>query len=79
MHRADGTLWIHSFAHGRTMYALKCDAADEFEVVEIARDRPESPALAADANDNSPCDSGQESTVQSSQTEKSGRRFGRSA
>ena len=34
MRRADGTLWIHSFAHGRTMYALKFDAADEFEAVE---------------------------------------------
>jgi hypothetical protein len=27
MRRADGTLWIHSFAHGRTVYDLKLDAA----------------------------------------------------
>jgi hypothetical protein len=27
MRRADGTPWIHSFAHGRTMYELKQDAA----------------------------------------------------
>jgi hypothetical protein len=27
MRRADGTLWIHSFAHGRTTYELKLDAA----------------------------------------------------
>ena len=26
MRRADGTPWIHSFAHGRTIYALKYDA-----------------------------------------------------
>ena len=26
MRRADGTLWIHSFAHGRTTYELKHDA-----------------------------------------------------
>jgi len=26
MRRADGTLWIHSFAHGRTTYDLKLDA-----------------------------------------------------
>jgi hypothetical protein len=26
MRRADGTLWIHSFAHGRTTYELKLDA-----------------------------------------------------
>src|SRR5262249_12980199 len=26
MRRADGTPWIHSFAHGRTIYALKHDA-----------------------------------------------------
>lgn len=26
MRRADGTLWIHSFAHGRTVYELKYDA-----------------------------------------------------
>jgi hypothetical protein len=26
MHRDDGTPWIHSFAHGRTIYALKYDA-----------------------------------------------------
>jgi hypothetical protein len=27
MRRADGSLWIHSFAHGRTVYELKLDAA----------------------------------------------------
>jgi hypothetical protein len=27
MRRADGTPWIHSFAHGRTIYDLKLDAA----------------------------------------------------
>jgi hypothetical protein len=27
MRRADGTPWIHSFAHGRTVYDLKLDAA----------------------------------------------------
>ena len=27
MRRADGSLWIHSFAHGRTIYELKHDAA----------------------------------------------------
>ena len=27
MRRADGTMWIHSFAHGRTIYELKVDAA----------------------------------------------------
>jgi hypothetical protein len=27
MRRADGTLWIHSFAHGRTTYEMKLDAA----------------------------------------------------
>ena len=26
MRRADGTPWIHSFAHGRTIYELKHDA-----------------------------------------------------
>jgi len=27
MHRTDGTLWIHSFAHGRTVYELKHNSA----------------------------------------------------
>ena len=27
MRRADGSMWIHSFAHGRTIYDLKLDAA----------------------------------------------------
>jgi hypothetical protein len=27
MRRADGTPWIHSFAHGRTIYELKLDAS----------------------------------------------------
>ena len=27
MRRADGTLWVHSFAHGKTVYELKLDAA----------------------------------------------------
>jgi hypothetical protein len=32
MRRADGSLWIHSFAHGRTVYELKLD----YEAVEKA-------------------------------------------
>jgi hypothetical protein len=34
MRRDDGGLCVHSFAHGRTMYALKWDATDEFDAVE---------------------------------------------
>jgi hypothetical protein len=42
MRRADGTPWIHSFAHGRTVYDLKFDAAalrgalDKAPVAEVA-------------------------------------------
>jgi hypothetical protein len=31
--RSDGSLWIHSFAHGRTTYELKYDAASVGEVL----------------------------------------------
>jgi hypothetical protein len=34
MRRADGTPWIHSFAHGRTIYELKHDAASVRAVME---------------------------------------------
>src|SRR4029077_6227860 len=34
MRRADGTPWIHSFAHGRTLYELKHDAASVREALE---------------------------------------------
>jgi hypothetical protein len=44
MLRADGTPWIHSFAHGRTVYELKLDAVS----VEAAlHDAPASEAAAA--------------------------------
>jgi len=33
MRRADGTPWIHSFAHGRIIYELKHDAASVREVI----------------------------------------------
>ena len=36
MRRADGTPWIHSFAHGRTIYALKYDAATVRKAMEKA-------------------------------------------
>jgi hypothetical protein len=36
MRRADGTLWIHSFAYGRTTYDLKLDAAAVRGAVENA-------------------------------------------
>ena len=36
MRRADGTPWIHSFAHGRTIYELKHDAAAVREAMEKA-------------------------------------------
>src|SRR5262249_60009488 len=36
MRRADGTPWIHSFAHGRTIYKLKHDAASVREAMEKA-------------------------------------------
>ena len=34
--RADGTPWIHSFAHGRTIYELKYDAASVRKAMEKA-------------------------------------------
>ena len=36
MRRADGTPWIHSFAHGRTIYELKHDAASVRKAMEAA-------------------------------------------
>jgi hypothetical protein len=36
MRRADGTPWIHSFAHGRTIYELKHDAASVRSAMEKA-------------------------------------------
>ena len=36
MRRADGTPWIHSFAHGRTIYELKHDAASVRKALEAA-------------------------------------------
>ena len=36
MRRADGTPWIHSFAHGRTIYELKLDAASVRKAMEAA-------------------------------------------
>jgi hypothetical protein len=36
MRRADGTPWIHSFAHGRTTYELKHDAASVCKAMEKA-------------------------------------------
>jgi hypothetical protein len=36
MRRADGALWIHSFAHGRTIYELKHDAASVRKAMETA-------------------------------------------
>ena len=36
MRRADGTPWIHSFAHGRTIYELKHDAASVRKAMEEA-------------------------------------------
>ena len=36
MRRADGTPWIHSFAHGRTIYELKHDAASVRKAMEQA-------------------------------------------
>jgi hypothetical protein len=36
MRRADGTPWIHSFAHGRTIYALKHDANSVRKAMESA-------------------------------------------
>jgi hypothetical protein len=36
MRRADGTPWIHSFAHGRTIYELKYDAASVRNAMEKA-------------------------------------------
>ena len=45
MRRADGSLWIHSFAHGRTTYELKLDAA----ALEAALRGTEPPAAVVDA------------------------------
>jgi hypothetical protein len=36
MRRADGSLWIHSFAHGRTVYDLKLDATAVRAILERA-------------------------------------------
>jgi hypothetical protein len=36
MRRSDGTPWIHSFAHGRTIYDLKYDVAAVRKVMEAA-------------------------------------------
>ena len=36
MRRTDGTPWIHSFAHGRTIYELKQDAASVRKAMEKA-------------------------------------------
>src|SRR5262249_49014076 len=36
MRRADGTPWIHSFAHGRTTYALKHDSTSVRKAMEKA-------------------------------------------
>ena len=36
MRRADGTPWIHSFAHGRTIYELKYDATSVRKAMEKA-------------------------------------------
>jgi hypothetical protein len=36
MRRADGSIWIHSFAHGRTVYDLKLDAAAVRAILERA-------------------------------------------
>ena len=36
MRRADGTPWIHIFAHGRTIYELKHDAASVRKAMEKA-------------------------------------------
>jgi hypothetical protein len=36
MRRTDGTLWIHSFAHGRTVYELKLDKAAAYKLLEAA-------------------------------------------
>jgi hypothetical protein len=36
MRRADGTPWIHSFAHGRTVYELRYDAAHVRKAMEAA-------------------------------------------
>ena len=38
MRRADGTPWIHSFAHGRTIYELKHDATSVRKAMEAAKD-----------------------------------------
>ena len=36
MRRSDGTPWIHSFAHGRTIYELKYNAAHVHKAIEAA-------------------------------------------
>jgi hypothetical protein len=37
--RADGSLWIHSFAHGRTIYELKLDATAVRSALERADEK----------------------------------------
>jgi hypothetical protein len=39
MRRADGTPWINSFAHGRTVYELKLDAAAVLAILDKTPDR----------------------------------------
>ena len=54
MRRADGSLWIHSFAHGRTIYELKLDAREAMAALEKARDPDKAfieLALSADLDD----------------------------
>ena len=41
MQRPDGTVWIHSFAHGRTVYELKHDA----DAIAASSPRPPTPML----------------------------------
>jgi hypothetical protein len=57
MRRADGTLWINSFAHGRTVYDLRFDyraakAAIERAPKEHAEERFERVILAGDLSEN---------------------------
>lgn len=46
MRRVDGSLWIHSFAHGRTFYELKHDA-ESIKSAILAADQKQAPALLA--------------------------------
>jgi hypothetical protein len=54
MCRADGTPWIHSFAHGRTIYELKFDLSTARAIIEKASEPVEAfvrLALAADLDE----------------------------